>query len=273
LVNAGHHLTVCDIDQAKAAAFASLGAVPATSPKEVAAASDLVILIVADTPDVESVLFRENGVSRGQERGNTIVDMSTISPVATVDFARRISCQGCHMLDAPVSGGEKGAIEGTLAIMVGGDRGVYEKFLPVLQLMGKTITYTGPSGNGQKTKLVNQVIIALNMLAMVEGLRLAEAGGLDPETMLRAVCGGAAGSWILANLGPKILAGDFTPGFRIQLQQKDLRLATEWIRELGLDFPGTQLTYSLFSEALEKGLGAQSTHGLINLWAKCQAAS
>jgi len=177
------------------------------------------------------------------------------------------------MLDAPVSGGELGAREGALTIMVGGKEEVFQSCLPVFQAMGKTITYTGPSGSGQKTKLVNQVIVALNLLAMVEGLRLAAAGGLNPESTLRVVSGGAAGSWMLTNLAPKILAGDFAPGFRIELQQKDLRLAAEWIHQLGIDCPGTELTYSLFTEALHKGLGGQSTHGLINLWAERQAIS
>jgi 3-hydroxyisobutyrate dehydrogenase-like beta-hydroxyacid dehydrogenase len=273
LLNGGHSLTVFALDNAKMAYFVSLGAGAASSPKEVAAASDLIITIVSDTRDVELVLFGEDGVFYGLNRGSTVLDMSTISPLATVEFARRISSQGCNMFDAPVSGGEKGAIEGTLSIMVGGERSLFDKILPVLQMLGKTIIYVGSNGNGQKTKMVNQVVVALNVLAMVEGLRLAEAGGLDLQTTFAAVCGGAAASWILTNLGPKILANDFTPGFRIRLQQKDLRLATEWIQQLDLNLPGTQLTYSLFSNALEKGLGTESTHALIKLWDKRQPSS
>jgi len=159
------------------------------------------------------------------------------------------------MLDAPVSGGEQGAQEGTLAIMVGGRREVFEKCLPIFQILGKTITHTGPIGTGQKTKLVNQVIGALNVLAMVEGLRMAHAAGLDLKATLRTVSGGAASSWMLANLGPKILNNDFAPGFSIRLEQKDLGLAVELTAELGGDFPGLHLVHSLFTRAMNEGLG------------------
>lgn len=272
LLQGGHNLSVFANDPARASSFASSATVVST-PREVAAASDLVITMVRDTADVEAVLFGDNGVSQAIKPGSTIIDMSTISPLGAADIARRLSSIGCYMLDAPVSGGELGAIEGKLSIMVGGDRGVYEKHLSILQLMGKKIVYAGPSGSGQKTKAVNQVIVALNLLAMVEGLRVAEAGGLDLQTTLDAVTGGAGSSWALANLAPKILAGDFAPGFQIRLQQKDLRLATEWIEDLKLDAPGTRLTYSLFTEALENGLGMESTHALIKLWDKRRAAS
>ena len=272
LLQGGHNLVVLVIDPARASLFSSSATV-ASTPSEVGAGADLVITMVRDTADVESVLFGEHGVTQTLMPGSTIIDMSTISPLGTADIARRLSSIGCYMLDAPVSGGEIGAIEGKLSIMVGGDRGVYEKCLPILQHMGKKIVYTGPSGSGQKTKAVNQVIVALNLLAMVEGLRVAEAGGLDLQTTLDAVTGGAGSSWALVNLAPKILASDFAPGFQIRLQQKDLRLATEWIEDLKLDAPGTRLTYSLFTEALEQGLGMESTHALIKLWDKRRAAT
>jgi 3-hydroxyisobutyrate dehydrogenase len=222
--------------------------------------------MVPDTPDVQSVLFSEGGVFDGLKEGMTIIDMSTISPSATIQFAHWLGEKGCEMLDAPVSGGERGAREGTLAIMVGGRREVFEKCLPLFQVLGKTITHTGPVGNGQKTKLVNQVVGALNMLAMVEGLRLASAAGLDLEATLRTVSGGAASSWMLTNLGPKVLNNDFAPGFSIRLEHKDLKLALDLATELGGDFPGLDLVCSLFSRAVNEGLGGQGNQGLINLW-------
>jgi 3-hydroxyisobutyrate dehydrogenase len=236
------------------------------SPKDLAAQSDVVITMVPDTPDVESALFGERGVSFGLKPGSIVIDMSTISPSATVRFAQRLAEKGCEMLDAPVSGGEPGAQAGTLAIMVGGKREVFEKCLAIFQAVGKTITFTGPQGNGQKTKLINQVVGSLNVLAMVEGLRLAGAVGLDLDATIRSVAGGAAGSWMVANLGPKVIKGDFAPGFSIKLHHKDLRLVHELATELGGDYPGIELVYSLFSSAVEKGLGGQGNQGLINLW-------
>jgi 3-hydroxyisobutyrate dehydrogenase len=266
LVKAGFPLTVFNRTRSKCEPLAALGAAVASSPQEVAAESEVVITIVSDTPDVEQVIFGEAGIWHSAKPGTTVIDMSTISPRATMQFSERLREKACTMLDAPVSGGERGAREGTLSIMVGGDREVFEKCLPVLNAMGKTIVYTGPSGNGQKTKMVNQVIGSLNLLAMVEGLRLASAAGLDLEETFRAVSNGAAGSRLLSGLGPKILNHDFAPGFSIKLQQKDLRLATDLITELGGDFPGAQLVFSLFSDALRKGFGDQGNQGLINLW-------
>jgi 3-hydroxyisobutyrate dehydrogenase len=212
------------------------------------------------------VLFGAQGVWFGIKPGTTVIDMSTISPSRTTELARRLTEHRCEMLDAPVSGGERGAQEGTLAIMVGGRREVFERCLPIFQALGKNITYTGPSGSGQKTKLVNQVVAALNILAMVEGLRLARLAGLDVETTVRAVSGGAASSWVLTNLSAKVLNNDFAPGFRIQLQHKDLKLALDLATDLGGDFPGLRLIQALFAKALDKGLGEQGNQGLINLW-------
>jgi 3-hydroxyisobutyrate dehydrogenase len=170
------------------------------------------------------------------------------------------------MLDAPVTGGEKGAIDGTLTIMVGGDRDPFDRCLAVFQAMGKNVVYVGKNGNGQKTKLVNQVICACNILSMVEGLRFAGLNGLDLETTLEVVSSGAAGSWMLSNLAPRILQNDFAPGFLLRLQQKDLRLVRETIQKIKTSFPATELAYNLFTEAVAKGLGEQGTQGLINLY-------
>ena len=265
LVKAGFSLTVFNRTRSKTEPLAAAGAAVADSPAEVARASDVVITIVSDTPDVESVLFGSDGLFHGAGSGKVLIDMSTISPEATIDFAGRLAEKECEMLDAPVSGGEKGAIEATLSIMVGGKREVFERCLPLFNAMGNTIAYTGQSGNGQKTKLVNQIICATNIVSMVEGLRFARLAGLDIETTLKLVSSGAAASWMLSNLAPRILAGDFAPGFMIKLQQKDLRLVRETIQKIGATLPGTELAYELFSEAVAEGLGEQGTQGLINL--------
>jgi 3-hydroxyisobutyrate dehydrogenase len=266
LLTAGFPLVVFDLSRARCEPLIAAGALGVESPKDLAAQSDVVITMVPDTPDVESALFGERGVSFGLKPGSVVIDMSTISPSATVRFAGVLAEKGCEMLDAPVSGGEPGAQAGTLAIMVGGKPEVFEKCLPIFQAVGKTITFTGPQGNGQKTKLINQVVGSLNVLAMVEGLRLAGAAGLDLDATVRSVAGGAAGSWMVANLGPKVIKGDFAPGFSIKLHHKDLRLVHELATELGGDYPGIELVYSLFSSAVEKGLGGQGNQGLINLW-------
>jgi len=266
LLKAGFPLVLFNRTKSKCEHVATLGATVAGSPRELAEQTDVVIVMVSDTPDVEQVLFSEAGVWHGVRQGMTVIDMSTISPRATLQFSERLLEKGCEMLDAPVSGGENGAREKALGIMVGGKREVFDRFLPLFQAMGKTIIYAGPSGSGQKTKLVNQVVGAINLLAMVEGLRLVRAAGLDAEVTLRVISSGAASSWMLTNQGPKILKNDFAPGFSIRLQNKDLMLATELIAEVDGEYPGTKLVSSLFAEAVRCGLADAGNHGLINLW-------
>ena len=266
LLKAGYPLAVYNRTRSRCDALVERGATGCASLEELAGRSDIVVTMVSDTPDVESVLFGEAGLAAGLRGGSVVVDMSTISPVATVEFARRLAERSVAMLDAPVSGGESGAIAGTLSIMVGGDAAVFQRCLPVLQTMGRNIVYTGANGNGQKTKLVNQVVGSLNLLATIEGLRLASAAGLDLQQTISAVGAGAAGSWMLAHLGPKIAAGDFRPGFFLRLHQKDLRLAAEFFRDVGIEGPGTELTHRLFTEALAKGLGEYGNQGLYKLW-------
>lgn len=266
VVKAGFSVGVYNRTSSKCLPLIERGATKYESLAELASNSDVVVTIVSDTPDVEAVLFGPGGLASNLRPGSIVIDMSTISPRATVEFAKRLQEQGVSMIDAPVSGGESGAIAGTLSIMAGGTQSAYERCLPLFQAMGRTIVYTGPSGHGQKTKLVNQVVGALNLLAAIEGLRLASAAGLNLETTLSAVGGGAAGSWMLSNLGPKIAAEDFRPGFSIRLQQKDLRLASEFFQELGLEGPGTDLTFSLFASALERGFGERGTQALYQLW-------
>jgi 3-hydroxyisobutyrate dehydrogenase len=265
LLKAGYELTVYNRTAAKAEKLRTLGANVAASPKHVAAAADSIITMVSGTPDVQEVLFGKNGVAEGLTPGKIAIDMSTISPEAAQVFAEKIAARGCDFLDAPVSGGEPGAIAGTLTIMVGGSKAAFEKCLPVLSALGKNIVHAGASGSGQCTKMVNQVICSLNIVAMTEGLLLAQHTGLDLERTLQAVAGGAAGSWMLNHLAPRILRGDFAPGFMIKLQQKDLRLAMELLEEVKEKFPGVALAHELFSQAAAQGLGEQGTQGLINL--------
>lgn len=265
LLKAGHAVMVWNRTREKTAPAAAAGATVADSLPDLARACDLIFICVADTPDVEAVLFGEEGLAAGLAAGKTVVDHSTISPEATVDFARRINALGCDYLDAPVSGGQAGAINATLAIMVGGDAAVCERVQPYFAAMGQNIVYCGPQGNGQRVKAVNQVICALNILACSEGMLFARQMGLDLATVHQVVSSGAAGSWMLTNLGPKMIAGDFAPGFMIRLQAKDLGIAAGSMADLPADYPGTQLTTALFRAAVEAGLGDQGTQGLVNL--------
>jgi 3-hydroxyisobutyrate dehydrogenase len=193
------------------------------------------------------------------------VDHSTISPATTRDMADALAKTGTAFLDAPISGGDVGARNATLSIMVGGDAQAFAQVAPLLQLMGKTITHCGPSGNGQLTKLVNQVLVSLTNLAVCEALTLARHGGLDPAKTIAAVAGGAAGSWQLSNLGPKMIAGDFAPGFMVDLQQKDLRLVLEAAKRAGLNLNATTLVQKLFAEAQKQGEGKLGTQALLKV--------
>ena len=266
LIKAGHDLHVYNRSASRCAPLIATGATQHRSPAAAAVQGEVFVSIVSDTADVEQVLFGDEGAAKGLRPGSVAIDMSTISPKATAGFAERLGAQGVSLLDAPVSGGEGGAKNATLSIMVGGERAAFDRCLPVLQALGKNVVYTGPSGSGQKTKLVNQVVGSLNLLAMVEGLRLTQASGLDSQTTLSAVGSGAAGSWMWTNLGPKIVARDFAPGFSIKLHQKDLRLAHELFEELGLDGPGTRLMFDLFTKALQMGLGDEGNQGLYHVW-------
>ena len=266
LIKAGFTLTVHNRTSAKCGPLVDAGAAAVGSPREVAECSDVVITIVSDTPDVEAVLFGDEGLWSGLKAGQIVIDMSSISPVATERFATRLRANSVEMLDAPVTGGEKGAIESSLAIMVGGKREAFTRCLPIFQAMGKTIVYAGPNGSGQKTKLVNQILCAQHIVAMADGLRFAREAGLDMEMTLKVVSGGAAGSWMLSNLAPRILQNDFAPGFTIRLQQKDLRLVSEALQDMKGAYPATELAYSLFTDAVANGLGEQGTQGFINLF-------
>ena len=263
LLRAGFALTVWNRTAARADELVAEGATRASDPADLAAQSDIIFICVSDTPDVAAVLFGEHGVIHGAAAGALVVDMSTISPQETVRFAAQLAAQGIAMLDAPVSGGSEGAAKGTLSIMVGGDAADLARAMPALQAMGKTITHVGASGAGQTVKLVNQILVVGNMLAVSEALLFAQAGGVDLAKTLAAVTGGAAGSWMLSNRGPQAIVRDWRPGFTIDLQQKDVRLVLRAADELGVPLPGTALIQQLYRTLQARGLGAEGNHALI----------
>lgn len=263
VLQAGYPLTVWNRTASKAEPLLAEGAVWADSPTEVARRSEVVITIVSDTPNVEEVILGPQGVIHGARPGSVVIDMSTISPHATQRIAARLAEKGVEMLDAPVSGGDIGAQEGTLSIMVGGKPEVFEQCLPIFRSMGRRITHVGPNGAGQFTKLVNQIIVVGNTLAMAEGLVFAAKAGLDLEKVLEAVSAGAAGSWMLSNRGPQIIHGDFRPGFTVRLQQKDVRLVLEAAREMGVPVPGTALIHELYHAVEARGLHEEGNHALV----------
>jgi 3-hydroxyisobutyrate dehydrogenase len=263
ILKAGFPLRVWNRTASRMDELAAEGAGPASSPGDLAFHSDIIITCVSDTPDVEQVLLGEGGVIHGARPGSLVIDMSTISPQATQRIAAQLAERHIHMLDAPVSGGSEGAARGTLSIMVGGDVTQFERALPVFQAMGTTITHLGPIGAGQTTKLVNQILVVGHALAMSEALLFAQAGGVDLRKALEAVSGGAAGSWMLSNRGPQILARDWRPGFTIDLQQKDLRLVLQEADRLGVPLPGTALIHQLYRTLQARGLGHEGNHALI----------
>lgn len=246
LRRAGFEVVAWNRGEERRAAFAQCGGQVAESARDVAAASDVIVTMVSDTADVEEVLFGESGAVAGARAGQIVVDMSTISPRVTRVIAARLFERGIDHLDAPVSGGESGALAASLSIMVGGEAEVLARCRPILEAVGKRITHVGPSGAGQSTKLVNQVAVLGTALAVSEALVLAEASGLDGERVLEAVAAGAGGSWQLSNLGPKMLAGDFAPGFPVRLARKDLRLVLEAAADLSLPLPGIALVQQLY---------------------------
>ncbi|ACL58028.1 2-hydroxy-3-oxopropionate reductase [Methylobacterium nodulans] len=223
------------------------GGTACTSGREVAQNAEIVIIMVPDTPHVEDVLFSAEGVAAGLSAGKVVVDMSSISPLATKEFAKRINALGCEYLDAPVSGGEVGAKAATLSIMVGGRQQTFDKVKPLFELMGKNITLVGANGDGQTTKVANQIIVALNIEAVAEALLFAAKAGADPAKVREALMGGFASSRILEVHGERMIKRRFDPGFRIELHQKDLNLALSSARQLGLSLPHTASAQELFN--------------------------
>jgi 3-hydroxyisobutyrate dehydrogenase len=229
----------------------------------VAAHSDIIVTCVSDTPDVERVILGEDGIIHGAKSGALVVDCSTISPQVTKEIAAKLAEKGVHMLDAPISGGSEGAAKGTLSIMIGGEEAQFQRALPVFQAMGKTITHIGTIGSGQTVKLVNQVLVVGNCLAMCEALLLAQAGGVDLQKTYEAISQGAAGSWMFSNRGPQIMNRDWRPGFTVALQQKDLRLVLDAADELGVPLVGTSMIFNLYRTLEAQGLQEEGNHALI----------
>lgn len=261
LVGAGHDLVVWNRTAERAKVVP--GAHTAASLSELATGCDVVFVCVSDTPDVEEVAFGEGGLVSRMGEG-IIVDHSTISPAATRGFAARAAEAGITWLDAPVSGGSEGAERGTLAVMVGGDPAAVSTVEPLLRAYASSIVHVGVSpGSGQMAKMVNQALVVVNQLAASEALLLAQAAGLDLQTTLSAVEGGAGGSWMLSNRGPQMIRRDWSPGFTVDLQQKDLRLVLETAGELGVPMPGTALVFQLYSALQRRGLGAEGNHALV----------
>ncbi len=263
LLEAGFDTVVWNRTVSRADDLVERGARRAESPAGVGAAADIVMVCVSDTPDVEEVVFGSGGLGSGLRSGGLIIDHSTISPVATQEFAKKIEAVGGHWIDAPISGGSEGALNATLSIMVGGDPEQFGRALPYLEAVGATITHVGPQGSGQLVKAVNQILVVVNQLAVSEALMLAEAGDLDLLSALRAVEGGAAGSWMLSNRGPQMIKRDWRPGFTIDLQQKDLRLVLEAADALGVPLPGTALVFQMYRALQQRGLGSEGNHALV----------
>jgi 3-hydroxyisobutyrate dehydrogenase len=263
LLKAGYPLTVWNRSQPGIEELVRDGASPGSSPEDVAHRSDMIITIVTDSPDVEKVALGPKGIIEGGRPGLVHIDMSTISPAVTRRIASRLAEKGIEMLDAPVSGGDTGAQAGTLSIMVGGKEETFQRCRPIFEVLGRTIVHCGPNGAGQTVKLCNQIVVALNNLAMCEALVFATKAGIDTRRMLEAVGAGAASSWALLNLAPRVLARDFRPGFKVAHQQKDLRLALETADQQAIPLPGTSLVHQLFAAVEAEGLGAEGTQALV----------
>jgi 2-hydroxy-3-oxopropionate reductase len=265
LLKAGHGLVVHNRSQAAVQELVGLDAKSASSPAAVAREADIVILMLPNSPDVELVALGPQGLIGGARSGQTIVDMSTISPIVTKKVGAALADKGVRMLDAPVSGGEKGAIDGALSIMVGGDAAVFKEMLPIFQAMGKTITHLGPLGAGGFTKLANQIIVAVNLTGLAEALVLAAKAGLDIELTLKALGGGLANSRCLEQKAPNYLAHEFKPGFKIDLHYKDLGLIMDTARALGVPVPTTAIVQELFSALRVRGGGGLDHSGIVTL--------
>ena len=252
LINAGHQLFVYTLGKMPEA-IASSSATQCISARGVAERADIIIVMVPDTPDVEAALFSEKGIAAGLSAGKVVVDMSSISPIATKAFAQKINALGCDYLDAPVSGGEVGAKNATLSIMVGGPEATFERIKPLFELMGKNITLVGGNGDGQTAKVANQIIVALNIEAVAEALLFAAKAGADPARVRQALMGGFASSKILEVHGDRMVKRTFDPGFRIELHQKDLNLALSSARALGVALPNTAMAQELFNSCVAHG--------------------
>lgn len=266
LLKKGFRLVVYNRTRTRAEELGKIGAEIAESPSEVAKRTDIIIIMVTDGPDVEQVLFGKGGIIEGCRGGQIIIDMGTNSPEYSVSFSERLKACGAEFLDAPVTGGDVGAKEGTLTIMVGGDREIFERIKHVLEAMGKTIVYAGPVGSGQKLKLVNQVSVALQMVALVESLELAKASGLNVEDVYKVLSTGGARSFTVESYMPRIMKGDMEPGFKAAHLKKDLGYAVRLASYLNVPLPGTSLAFELYKALVNAGNGESGTQALIRLY-------
>ncbi|WOO41771.1 NAD(P)-dependent oxidoreductase [Rubellicoccus peritrichatus] len=266
LLKANHPVNVWTRTAGKAEPLLQEGAKWMDSIAVLAQQSDVVISIVGFPKDVEEIYLGEHGVIRNAKPGTLLIDMTTSSPALAKKIAEAAAEKSLHALDAPVSGGDKGAREATLSIMVGGDKGIFEKALPVLQIMGKNIVYQGSSGSGQHTKMANQIAGACNMIGVCEAMAYAKSSGLDPYTALKSIESGASGSWTMSNLATKMLDGDFEPGFYVKHFIKDMNIAIESSESMELETPGLKLVRSLYQKLADKGFEDDGTHALFKLW-------
>ena len=265
LLAAGHTVHVYDVFPESVKELASKGAEVCTDSKQVAQKSNIVFIMVPDTPDVEAVLFGKNGVAEGIKSGSIVVDMSSISPIATKEFAKKLVALDVKMLDAPVSGGQVGAQNATLSIMVGGQPGVFAQIKPYFEIMGKNIVYIGTNGDGQTCKVANQIVVAMTIEAISEALLFASKAGADPAKVREALLGGFAQSRILDLHGQRMIDRKFNPGFRIRHQQKDLNNALEAGRKIGLSLPGTAIAQELFNAVAAQEGGSNLDHSALVL--------
>jgi 3-hydroxyisobutyrate dehydrogenase len=265
LLDAGHEVTVHNRTRAREEPLAAAGARRAATPREAAQGAELVITIVGDSPDVRQVVLGDDGALHGMAPGAVLVDMSTIAPSVAREIAETLAQRDVAMLDAPCSGGSEGAAAGTLSIMIGGDAATLERVRPALEVLGSTLTWVGGPGAGQLCKAVNQVVIAGTYAAVAEGLSLAMAGGIDPEATLRAISGGAAGSWGLTHRGPNMLAGRYPLGFRTRLHRKDLGIALDAARERGIPLPLAAWVEQRETELIRRGFGDEDVSNLARL--------
>lgn len=269
LLTAGHQVTVHTRTKTKAKELTKLGAHWSDTPADaVGKSADFAFVCVTDTPDAKQVILGERGIIDVARPGLVVVDHSTISPVTTREMAKELKRHGAALIDAPVSGGDIGAKNATLTIMCGGEQEAFDRVLPFLRCVGKSINYCGPSGAGQLTKLVNQILVSVTNMAVCEALIFAKMNGLNLKTTLEAVSGGAAGSWQLANLGPKMIDHDNRPGFMVDLQQKDLRLVMQQAESSNTSLPATSLVHQLFSAAQAAGHGRDGTQSLFTVLEK-----
>lgn len=264
LLKAGFQVTVWNRTAARMEPLVSAGASAGNSPAEVASRSEVVVSCVTDSPDLEEIALGQQGIAASGRPGLHFVDCSTVAPAVARRVSAELETRGITMLDAPVSGGDVGARAGTLAIMVGGTPEAFETVRPVLNAMGSTIVHCGPNGAGQVVKLCNQTAGALNLLAMAEAITLSRRAGVDPLKMLEVVSAGAAGSWMLTNLGPRAAAGDFAPGFMVELMQKDLRLVMETSSETVTPLPGASLVQQLLRSLEARGRGKEGTQAIVD---------